>query len=337
MTKWVADFEVESALSVSDVAEKLIFNHPHALYEIHISNTTKVSTEAFPLLSVQVIFEAEDISLAGDIAKQHLQVFLNALTFVTNHKFSTHHLLRIVDWTPGLEMRECYQFKRFGEIDSPLPLLENTYLDTLMILLKGNINQSIKRALKWFSRGISSTSMDDQFQCFWFVIELLAETMKPSVKVPDKCPKCQEPLFCTNCNETPTHRPFPKQAILHLIKKQVKGEPEKLFDKLSKIRNAVMHGDEISKIEKDFSVSFEDYVDTIGKVSWAAILNSFLTNSEREEEQINFIDVSRYVHYELTTKLHMKIGCPDKDNPQIEKVPLVEINMIRENDGKSTI
>lgn len=199
MTKWLADFEVESHLSVSNEGEKLIFNHPDGLYEIHIRNSTKTTVDDFPLLSVQVIFEAEDISQTKDISKQYLELFLNSLAFVTNHKFTTHNLLRIVDWTPGLEMRECYQFKSFKEVDGPSPFLEIAYLDTLRVLLKGNISQSLQRALKWFSRGISSTSIDDQFQCFWFVIELLADALKPNDKIPDKCPKCQKALFCNNC------------------------------------------------------------------------------------------------------------------------------------------
>ena len=335
MTKWIADFEVNSHLAVSSDDKKLIFQHPEGIYDVHIKNSSTKTSDDFPLLSVQVIFECENIKETKNIAKQYLGVFLDGLTFVTNQKFTIHELLRIVDWTPGLAMRECYQFKRFKEIDSPMPFLEDTYLDTLSILLKGDISQSLRRVLKWFSKGISSTSLDDQFQYFWFVIELLAEAIKPTDKIADKCPKCQEPLFCNNCQNTPTHRPYPKQAIQHLIQKYVTGDSEILFKKLSKVRNAIMHGDEIKKIEKDLSLSLEDVVNTIGRVSWTAILNSFIPLKETAD--LHFIEVNKYVHHQLVTFLHMKMGCPDKDNPQIEKMPMVEISMVKgqANDTKN--
>ncbi len=335
MKKWIADFEVDSHLAVANNDLKLKFCHPKNLYEIHLRNSPTTVSDAYPLLSVQVIFECQRIDETKKLAEQYLRIFLDLMTFVTNSKFSIHNLIRVVDWTPGLAMRECYQFKKFKEIDSPFPYLEEEYLRTVGVFLEGEISPSLRRTLRWFSRAISSTLLDDQFQYFWFVIELLSEIHKKTEKIPDKCPKCQNSLFCETCNEIPTHKPYPKQAILQLIQKFVKGDPDILFDKLNKIRNALMHGSEIKEIEKTYTLSVEELVNTLGKLSWAAILNSF--ERPKETTKLNFIDVSKYVHHTLTTWVHMKMGCPDKNDPKIENMPMVQIDMITHDDKNEDI
>jgi hypothetical protein len=84
-------------------------------------------------------------------------------------------------------------------------------------------NPRLRRAMKWFANGVSTRFYDDQFVYFWLVVELIAQNAKDPTPVPDKCPKCQGPLFCETCKTVPTHRPYQKQAIEQLFIKTCAG------------------------------------------------------------------------------------------------------------------
>lgn len=100
MTKWIADFEVESHLSVAKDDLKFKFNHPDNLYEIHLKNSSSTTAEDYPLLSTQVIFECQSIEETTKLAEQYLRLFLDILTFITNSKFSIHNPgCRLDTWT----------------------------------------------------------------------------------------------------------------------------------------------------------------------------------------------------------------------------------------------
>jgi len=311
---------------VIDEIKCLEFRHPQNAYEVHIKDLSTTPGIELPLLSTQVILESESLKEASQIARDDLQFFLDMLSFVTNSKFSIHCLVRVADWTPGLDMRECLQYKGFPATDRPYPFLDESYLKTIDTLLRTDYDNSVKRALKWFGRGISSIYLDDQFQCFWFVIELLAERFKNVERVPDLCQKCRSPLFCESCQETPKHRPYPKQAIQQLISKLVKGEPEKLFQNLSDIRNGIMHGDEIKAIEKRYSLDVAEMVNIVGNVAWMAIFYSFKMRSG--SQKVTVIGRSKFTNETATVCVHYSVGCKgDKDNPRIEDLPMGQISM----------
>lgn len=71
---------------------------------------------------------------------------------------------------------------------------------------------------------------------------------------------------------------------------------------------------------------------TLGTLSWTAILNSF--ERPQKTTKLNFIHVNKYVHHSLVTTVHMKMGCPDKDNPKIENMPMVKIDMVTEDEDQ---
>jgi hypothetical protein len=325
MTKYIADYEVETHMAVINNDLKLKFIHPENLYEIHIRNLYVTPPIETPLLSVQIILDCEDINTVKEKARDYLNAFFDVLSFVTNMKFAIHKLIRIIDWTPGLAMRDCLQFKKFPDTQIPFELLNDDLLETVNKLMDNPVPGAVKRALKWFADGVGEKYLEKQFQYFWFSLEILAEMHKEIKKVPDKCPVCDTPLYCGTCKEIPKHRPFPKQAILELIREVVKGQPEDLFDKLIKSRNALLHGAEINEIEKTINVNFSYLINKLGKIVWVGILNSF---EFKKETPLDLLETSNYCHKILMTSLVCRIGSgPDKDNPEIEKIANVQVSM----------
>ncbi len=90
MTKWIADYEVVSHLSLATNDLKLKYIDPTNLNEIHIKNLSVKPPLEKPLLTVQVILESEDIEDVQDKSKEYLKYFLNLLSLVTNSKFEIH-------------------------------------------------------------------------------------------------------------------------------------------------------------------------------------------------------------------------------------------------------
>lgn len=326
MTKWIADYEVESHLSLVKNDLKLKYKDPNNFYEVHVKNLKVKPPIEKPLLSVQVIVDCDAIDSVAEKSKEYLKLFLNILSLVTNTKFFIRCLNRIIDWTPGLDMRDCHQFLSSPDPDIPRPLLDDRILKSVNTLMRNDITDDLRRALRWFSRGVGADYLEEQFQYFWFSLETLAEKDKAPTKVPDQCPNCKSPLYCKTCNETPMHRPYPKQAIEQLIKKVVKGDPEKLYDMLTEVRHALLHGNDTDEIEKSLPVDMSQLVDNLGQTVWTALINSF--NVPPRTSSLTFLRTNTYSHRELVIKTVMRVGSGSrKDEPQIEDVSKLEVKM----------
>jgi len=326
MTKWIADYEVESHLSLVKNDLKLKYKDPNDLYEVHVKNLNVKPPVEKPLLSVQIIIECDAIDSVAEKSKEYLKLFLNVLSFVTNTKFSIHCLDQIIDWTSGLDMRDCHQFLTSPDPGIPMPVLDDGILKSVNILMRRDIPNDLRRALRWFSRGVGADYLDEQFQYFWFSLETLSEQDKSPTKVADQCPKCNGPLYCKTCKETPMHRPYPKQAIEQLIKKVVRGDPEKLYNMLTEVRHALLHGDDTDEIEKSLPVDMSQLVDNLGQTVWAALINSFKVPPGTSS--LMFLKTNTYSHRKLVTKTVMGVGSgSNKDKPQIEEVPKLKVEM----------
>lgn len=109
-------------------------------------------------------------------------------------------------------------------------------------------------------REIASKAPDDQFTFFWLVIELIAQVIKEPAPVPDRCPKCKTPLYCSDCQATPLHRPYARQAIEQLFGKYCSDEPEEFYRRANEARNMLIHGEDVEAIEAALAMPFSDKV-----------------------------------------------------------------------------
>lgn len=335
MARWMADFEVEGYVCVRDNNAKLHYVHAQPPFEVHIRNLKTDPGADPPLLSVQVIADADSARSAAEHAKTYLKLFIDTLVFVTNSKYAIRALLQVADWSPGLKERDCVQYQRFPAHDQPVPGLDQPLLETVAALHSAPVNPKMRRALKWFAHGVSEIYLDDQFQYFWFALEIVAEVTKNPARVPNLCQHCKTPLFCPTCKDTPTHRPFPKQAIQQLISKIVRNEPERAFDIFLKVRNGLLHGEEVVDIEASVGMPMAKIVDNMGHIAWTALLNAFTPSIAGKN--VNFLKTKIYTHDTLSVGAVMKVGAlGDPNDPQVDQLPKVQISMIVEERGNSS-
>jgi len=302
---------------------------PNGDYEIHISNLAVTPGIDRPLLSLQIIVDSNDFDNAREIGQQKLKDYLYYLTFVTNMSFRIHKLLRIIDWTPGLTKRDYHQYENFPDSGIPFPILNEEHIRSIELLNKVKLDDAFKRVLKWFSNGVSAEYMDDQFQFFWFSIELLSQLLKNPCNVNDLCPTCKNPLYCENCSMYPTHRPYPKQAINQLIEKIVTDDPDGFFKIANDIRNALMHGESIDNIEKSHGINLSEIVNKLGKVAWTAILIMFRAelSDKHSDSKLIFNTTNRYTHLTLSVATHMTANCSDPYKPVLSEFPKPNISL----------
>ena len=325
---FLAEYEIESHACLAEGLEKVNLCHPNGDFSVELRNKRVDPGEENPLLTAYITLKAESLEDANEKSKIFIKIYADLLTFSTNIRFRVGRLLKVADWTPGLIKRECFIYHNFPGYDRPYPLIEQTILDSIESLLKANITPLFRRVLRWFSKGVSARYIDDQFQYFWFVLELLSQVYKESGKVNDLCPKCRKPLYCESCDEHPLHRPYPKQAIKQLFSKMVQGNSDAIFSILNDIRNALMHGDDITTIESDLNIKFSEYVDKLGQIAWTSILNTFMNSfKEPQELELNLAQVSSYCPMMLTTNLHILFYSKDANNPRIEEIPNVKVGM----------
>ncbi|WP_126452461.1 methylamine utilization protein MauJ [Sulfuriflexus mobilis] len=330
--KYLAEYELHSHACLEDATHNVLLKHPEGIYEVELREKSVNPGDEYSLLTAYITFQADSIDEAKELSEKHIKEYVDILTFGTNINIKVGYLLKLADWTEGIEDRQCYIFNKFPGDDRPYPLISNELIDSLEFLLKANISPLLRRALKWFSNGVSAQYSDDQFQYFWFVLELLSQIYKKSEKVNDACPKCGQALFCESCNEHPKHKPYPKQAIKHLLSIMISDYTDDIFDTLNKIRNALMHGDDIKQIEESLELEFSKYVDKIGQIAWVSLFNTFANSFEEPvKKQLNLIQVNIYSHMTLTTNVVLVFKSKDPDGPKIEELPDLKVSAIYDN------
>lgn len=304
----VANYEIKSELSVFEDGRWLKLQHPEGLFSARIRNIVRDDFATPFLLSLHLTFDAPSLDEAADVAEERLADCLNILALATGSRFMRHRIRQIVDCTPGVQMRSCLMWADSIGHDDPTPFLDDHIVNSIDRLLTFDSPPTIRRAMRWYRLGINSSIADDQFQCFWFAIELIAISQKSSEKVPDLCPHCRSPLYCESCEKRPVHRPYEKQAIRAQIKAVDKDCDDTTLEMLEETRNSLMHGETLREIEKGLPKPREGVVDVLGRIVFKALVNQF--PREIFQEDIVFGDPSTYVHRTLTGVAHVQTVVP---------------------------
>lgn len=332
MTRFLANWEVETDVLLAEGTPYLRYDHPVGKYTVFLRNVPEERNELF-YLSMQFIFDAPSLKESKDVGELLAREFLDYLTFASNLKLRLRNIRQIFNWEPGGSgMRDCLYFTPSSAHDGgPFEALQQSLLNAVGMLQLHPIEPRLRRALKWFGNGVAARAPDDQFAFFWFVIELVAQHIKQPVPVPDRCPTCHGPLYCETCAATPLHRPYPKQAVHQLFQRYVapQKEPEHFYKHASDARNMLMHGDEVKSIEAALSIEFPDLVDDMGHLAWIALLNQFVPALVGKQPM--FLNVNHYVHMTLTGHAVAQVGfLPNFDNPDPAGFPDLKVSFTRE-------
>ena len=330
MTKWIAQIEVEAEAVLPDGASPFEYADPRGDYRLKLVNRAVRPLAETPLLEMQLEFDASDLKTAADKAKELSRRFLHWLSFVTCCGFRVRRLERVVDWTPGLTMREQMIYHT-DRTDLPQSVVIQDLAPTIALFNAEDVAEEVQRALRWFAKGVSAEWIDEQFHCFFFTIEILAEFKKSPTPVPDQCPKCHGELFCRHCNEVPTHRPYARQAIKALLATCITGVggAEAAFADLNRARSRVMHGKHHDEIEGELSVPFDKLVDRAGHIAWTCLVNSMRLPPGKH--QLCLLQANTFVKRALTMGAHVHMGSPrgDPQNPRLEDLGKLEISVMQ--------
>ncbi len=309
MKRWLADYMVESEIKLDSRKQKIIYNHPDKLFEVHISNATKAHPNE--ILSVQIMLDAVDVAQAEKNTQEALQKFLHLMSFVTQTGYKISRKICVIDWSDAVGMRDAYVYAEYP-VRHPKEALTDSLFVTVGLIQGSETNTSLDMALRWFASGVRSKIMEDQFQFFWFVIELIATSTKNTNKVADRCPKCRGDLYCNTCQETPVHRPYDKQAIEALLN-ELKMSVDIIKD-MHVVRNMLMHGEDRANIEKELQkqqpkFTFHRAVDIMGDAAWKAINSRFNLKDPHEkfkDQEFALLKATTFVDVTLSAKAHIQ-------------------------------
>ena len=192
----VANYDIRSECSVVADDLRLQVKHPQGLYRALIKNIPRSDYSTPFLLALHLYFDAPDLKEAQEIAEERLADCLNMLAFASGSAFSRHRIRQIVDCTPDSGMRDIRFWGDAIDHEDPQPFLDERTTKAIERLSEFQIPPAIRRAMRWYRLGINATVPGDQFQYFWFALEIIAEFQKGEEKVPSNCPHCNSPLFC---------------------------------------------------------------------------------------------------------------------------------------------
>lgn len=312
----IANFEIESEMSVVSDDIQLKLQHPKGQFQARIKNIVRKDYSTPFLLSLQIIFEAPSLMEAQDIAQDKLVECLNMFAFATGAGLRRHRTKQIVDCTPASGMRDCLLWADSVGHEDPTPFLDENIMASIERLLQFDPPPAVRRALRWYRIGIHDSVPEDQFQYFWFALEILAEYQKDPEKVTDRCPHCKSPLYCETCKTHPTHRPYAKQAIRALIQAVEETCNEETLEALDKARNAIMHGATLEEIKDKLPKSGEDIVDVLGRILFKALVHQF--PRELFKEKIHFGSPTTYVHRTVMGIAHVRTVIPKGEDGELD-------------------
>jgi len=334
--KWLAQFDLKSRLAVPNGVERLRAKSKGGSFETFLEN--KPGDDHNLLLTV--IFESTESDEAIEAMDEMAEHAIQLLTFVTRMPFKNVKKRALIDWSPGMEERRVYLFFKEPEHKVVGELPQDIYESTA-IFHDSNLTEQCRRALHWYTVGTRAAAMEDQFQYFWFAIELSASGYKAE-KVIDVCSKCRTELYCPSCDGPSQHRPYPSQKINSFLASV--GVPSKIIEHLASFRHHLMHGANrqvLEELAERFGApgGLADVVDAAGEAAWRAV-NSHVSLESHAPQEVQTGSADTYITKRIISSLEMFVKfAGDPENPTLDdiKLPNVESSFIERNpDGTET-
>jgi hypothetical protein len=319
-----ADYNVKSSIVLPKGSEPLILMVQEPTAQIIIQDAEPDTEGHVPELDIRVISNSDSIESVPNAFRKILAEQLDILTFVTHETFSIKQCYRVMEWEPNQKKRVFKAFQQFDPLYPPKPELIAEFGKTAQYLMKLTLEGYVSRALRYFRYGILADQSEDQFQSFWLALETIAEGSKDGTKIPIPCPKCQGPVKCEACNDTPMRRPMARQAIKALIKSIVTPNPDEVYKDVTTVRDSLLHGRSVESIEKEIGRPLTDLLNAMGSIAWRAIIDSM----PPIKEKLTFSQSSTFVNGVIIagpTGTFDHLG--DGEHPTDNQIPKVKVEM----------
>lgn len=325
MTEYLAEFQLQCEGRISAEGETII--DPRGRFRLQLMNDLSSTDSKCQILAAHLYFTANSLHESKQIAIDMVVEAINCVAFVSNSCIRFEALKRIVDWSVGPIRRPALIFMTSSTSDFENPRQIATELITSATkLLELDQDGPLHSILRWYRLGIQAQGVEEQFSYFWFALEIAAECVKDTEKVPHKCMSCQEPLFCQACQTIPTHRKFAKDAIQNLIKVYSPDGADEISKTLFKIRNTLQHGRRIESIESELPCKIEQAVNKLANITWNSILA--VMRLEQQSLVVHCIHAPpTFVKYGLTASVKMEFSTPT-GTPSLGALPDINISMV---------
>jgi len=279
-------------------------------------------------LACRIVFEAPGLINSEAVAFQKIVTLINALAYTTNRKFAVYKLHKLIEWTPGIRGRHARIFHSSPLDHRAEPSLVLGFGRTAEYLIECQGNDKQQSAMRWYRLGIQGGAPEEQFSYFWFALEIAAQVLKSTDRVPSKCPVCRGALYCEDCKDHPTHRPYSGDAIRQVVARFQPENPDDVFDALQKIRHTIMHGDRLSSIEAQLACTVDEAVTKLAQIAWNAIAVLFDDSRATPPQPLMFGQPETMLRRTVFAALDVMIELlRDHDYPRIENFPDVNISM----------
>lgn len=317
----MAQFDIKSEMAMSTDIQHLKLHAPDNSF-VFVIRSMKIDQETGDVtFRCNMEFESISLEKSREEVTELIRRILDMLALITQSDIRFSRLHKIFDWTPNLTMRRGYFFIYDPPKPEPDLVFNEQIFETGNLLLHSNISEKLASALRWFRLGLTGESAEEQFQNFFFALEIIAAIKKPADKVNDKCAKCGNPLFCEACQNHPMHRPYPKQAIEQLCK-QIAPDNLDFFPVIDQVRNMMMHGTSSSHIEQKTGIPLNQIVDPLGRVAWNALIRTVLEGlpKNKRPRELQIAMANTYVKWDIEAAAIIETVVPnDSDgNPDIE-------------------
>jgi len=323
--KCLAEFLLDSDLILVEGCEQIDFESAEMPFVLELSNT---SPDQVHVLKAILIFEVEQFSDAKDLASTYLATALNSLTFTTSRKFRLGRLIKLIEWTKGLEDRRAKIFCEQDAWAEAEPALDEALVGTAAGLVQKMQDERMQAALRWYRLGISAENLEEQYSYFWFALEIASVANKDQERVPSSCPHCRGALFCPACNKEPQHKKFAGEAIRHMIYKVLATDEQRsleVADTLMAIRHELMHGGRIANVKLPCSPA--EALHMLSTVAWRALAEWI--NLENVNFNLNFGAIENVTRAKIVAVADVVVKMPgDADAPKLSDFPKIEVELI---------
>jgi hypothetical protein len=158
--RFLAEFLLDSDLCLPSDAQPLEFSDPGGTFTLTISNTENTEHSREGVLLARMLFGAEALAEARSLAEKNLARSLNALTYTTGREFKYNLLRFIMDWTPGVQIRDAHYAETpvwdLAETDLAIP-----YIVTAQHFMGVQGDDRVQTALRWYRLGIGASVPED--------------------------------------------------------------------------------------------------------------------------------------------------------------------------------
>jgi len=107
MKRWLADYRLETKLVLPADSQEIKCNIGGSEITLRNSSSEDLPNES---LAAQIVLQADNLAAAEELAQEKIREFLDLFSLVTCSGFRISRKRFVMDWTPGVEVREQYAY-----------------------------------------------------------------------------------------------------------------------------------------------------------------------------------------------------------------------------------